>query len=365
MTSQSVQQSPGWSPEPARVDMADTSARLQAWLRDKRPDAPGLTIHDLTVPTLNGGTGDNVILSYTPRPGAAPEKVVVRLGPTGDSHIFEVSIVTHFRVLQALHTTAVPSPTPLWLESDPAVLGVPFMVMDYVPGRAPSDFPIYNSAGFLFDAPVEYRHRLWESALGALVAVHALDPEPFVFLDRPERGPDGLRQHLAYLHGAYETSPLFAPIAPLAAALEWLDRTAPATPRTGVSWGDPRIGNMLFACDTGVRALLDWDQAGIAGPLADLGWWLMFDRLHDEDYGARRLEGLGSRTETLETWERLTGYSSAGIDWYEILAAVRLVIVRLRGQKARERDGAWVPGPENARSWQRLMARVDTMIERF
>ena len=29
------------------------------------------------------------------------------------------------------------------------------MVMEQVPGQAPSDFPIYNESGFLADAPVD------------------------------------------------------------------------------------------------------------------------------------------------------------------------------------------------------------------
>ena len=55
---------------------------------------------------------------------------------------------------QTLDWYLVPLPRPLWLETDEAVLGLPFMVMAQVPGQAPSDFPIYNESGFLADAPV-------------------------------------------------------------------------------------------------------------------------------------------------------------------------------------------------------------------
>ncbi len=353
----------GWTHEGPRFDLAETTAALQAWLRRQLPGRRGLTVTELVQPTANGGTGDNLIV--TVQHGTSTEKVVARLAPTGLSHIHEVSIETHYRVLAALEPTPVPSPRPLWLETDESVLGVPFMVMSFVAGRAPSDFPIYNQAGFLFDATPGYRQRLWEAAIEALAAVHRLDVGRFAFLDRPDRGSDGVTQHLAYLRAALADSPAPGPCEPIDRALDWLDRTVPDNRPAGVSWGDPRIGNMLFDDDARVQALLDWDQASLAGPLVDLGWWLLFDRLHGEDYGVPRLAGLGSRDETLTRWQALTGHSAESIDWYEILAGVRLAIVRLRGIQARELRGQWVPEPDNPRSWQRLMGRVDAMMSRY
>jgi len=352
-----------WSHEPARFDLDVTRSALQRWLRERRPEQRDLVITDLTQPTANGGTGDNLMVTL--RDGAAEEKVVARLAPIGLSHIHEVSIEQHYRVLETMDPTPVPSPRPLWLETDPAVLGVPFMVMAFVPGRVPSDFPIYNESGFLFDASVEYRRAAWTWAVEALAAVHTLDAGPFAYLDRPDRGADGLRQHLAYLAEAFANAPIPERAEQIERTIDWLRATMPASPRPGLSWGDPRIGNILFDDAGHVQALLDWDQASLAGPLADLGWWLLFDRLHGEDYGSPRLEGLGTRQETLELWQQLTGLSADGIEWYEILAALRLAIVRFRGVKARELRGLWVPDPDNPRSWQRLMRRVEAMIAAY
>jgi aminoglycoside phosphotransferase (APT) family kinase protein len=352
-----------WSHEPARFDLGQTQSALERWLRERRPEHRDLAIVDLAQPTANGGTGDNLLVTL--RYGASEKKIVARLAPIGLSHIHEVSIEQHFRVLQTLESTPVPSPRPLWLENDPDVLGVPFMVMTFVPGRAPSDFPIYNESGFLFDATPAYRRAVWDAAMDALATVHRLDAGLFGFLDRPDRGADGLAQHVAYLREAFTQSPIREPNEQIERALDWAAATMPASHRPGFAWGDPRIGNILFDADGVVRALLDWDQASLAGPLADLGWWLLFDRLHGEDYGKPRLVGLGNRGETIERWQELTGRRAENLEWYEILAGLRLAIVRFRGIKARELRGLWVPGPDNPRSWQSLMARLDSMIAAY
>ncbi len=60
----------------------------------------------------------------------------------------------------------------------------------------------------------------------------------------------------------------------------------------------------------------------------DLGWWLFFDDVHSETFP--RLPGLGNRQETIERWEQGTGLSADGVEWYEILAAVRLATLVIR-----------------------------------
>ena len=160
-------------------------------------------------PTANGGTGDNLLVTL--RYGTSEEKLAARLGPTGLSHIHEVSIGgEHFRVLQTLESTQVPSPRPLWLENDPAVLGVPY-------GGNPGVRAWPRALGLpdlqRVRLPVRrcpaYRRSVWDAAMDALAAVHKLDAGLFGYLDRPDRGPNGLRQHVAYLREAFTDSPIW------------------------------------------------------------------------------------------------------------------------------------------------------------
>ena len=73
---------------------------------------------------------------------------------------------------------------------------------------------------------------------------------------------------------------------------------------------------------------MDWELVSLGTPIMDLGWWLFFDDVHSETYP--RLAGLGDRQETIERWEQGTGLSADGVEWYEILAAVRLATLVIR-----------------------------------
>ena len=73
---------------------------------------------------------------------------------------------------------------------------------------------------------------------------------------------------------------------------------------------------------------MDWELVSLGTPIMDLGWWLFFDDVHSETYP--RLPGLGNRQETIDRWEQGTGLSADGVEWYEILAAVRLATLVIR-----------------------------------
>jgi aminoglycoside phosphotransferase (APT) family kinase protein len=121
-----------------------------------------------------------------------------------------------------------------------------------------------------------------------------------------------------------ETHPIGEP------AWEWLIANRPATSEDGLSWGDSRIGNMLFGPDFTVQAIVDWEQLSLGGPMMDLGWWLFLDRFHSDGNGLPRLPGLGTRQETIDSYERLSGRAAKDLDWYEVLAGLRFTIVMKR-----------------------------------
>ena len=78
----------------------------------------------------------------------------------------------------------------------------------------------------------------------------------------------------------------------------------------------------MFDDDFQLVVVMDWELVSLGTPIMDLGWWLFFDDVHSETLP--RLQGLGNRQETIERWEQGTGLSADGVEWYEILAAVRL-----------------------------------------
>ena len=101
----------------------------------------------------------------------------------------------------------------------------------------------------------------------------------------------------------------------------------PSSPPVGLSWGDaPSATRCSTTTSIGRRDGLGTDLA--RHPHHGLGWWLFFDDVHSETFP--RLPGLGNRQDTIERWEQGTGLSADGVEWYEILAAVRLATFVIR-----------------------------------
>src|SRR3546814_679385 len=111
-------------------------------------------------------------------------------------------------------------------------------------------------------------------------------------------------------------------------ALEVLSATVPpAVAVPAVCWGDSRIGNMIFAVDGSVAAVLDWEMVTAGDPVQDLAWYLLIDRHHHEAFGVPRLSGLPDRVTSIERWERAAGRSADHLGWYELLGALRYALV--------------------------------------
>ena len=62
----------------------------------------------------------------------------------------------------------------------------------------------------------------------------------------------------------------------------------------------------------------------------DLGWWLFLDRYSAEGCGCARLEGLGTRQETIDVWQDQTGLVAADLHFYEVFAGLRFTVVMMR-----------------------------------
>ncbi|HEY6868325.1 MAG TPA: phosphotransferase, partial [Novosphingobium sp.] len=157
--------------------------RLTGWLRDRFEDAD-LTITGLGSPGGAGVNNETLLLDLTT---TAPELqgtngLVVRLDapttlfPGVDIHVSYGC----YRELQSYD----PAPTPrvYGLETDRAVLGRPFYVMERIAGLIPSDNPVYHHSGWLKDMAVADRTRLWENAIRTMARLHQAPTTGFGFL---------------------------------------------------------------------------------------------------------------------------------------------------------------------------------------
>jgi aminoglycoside phosphotransferase (APT) family kinase protein len=194
-----------------------------------------------------------------------------------------------------------------------------------VDGQIPADNPPYNTAGFLFDASVDQRRKLWYSGLATVAKIATLDIArlPRIVTLRP--GESGLEENLRHWTDAMLWATDGKPSPLLRRANDWLWANKPARGETHLSWGDARIGNMIFR-NWECVAVLDWETITLAGPQLDLAHWLLMDDYYTECLGLQPLPGFGTRQETIAVWEELTGLRADQLDWHEVLAVFRINI---------------------------------------
>ena len=73
----------------------------------------------------------------------------------------------------------------------------------------------------------------------------------------------------------------------------------------------------------------------------ELGWWLYFDDMHSWRNGHKRIEGLGTRKETVDLWRELTGFEPRSLVWHEVFAGYKLaaIVARRYASTRDERPG--------------------------
>ena len=112
----------------------------------------------------------------------------------------------------------------------------------------------------------------------------------------------------------------------LVECFDWLDEHWPTEfGADALSWGDGRIGNMMFR-DHRVVAVLDWEMAAVAPPEVDLGWLCYLHLFfHDiaTDLGAPGLPDMFRPVDVVSSYAEASGYEPADLTWFLAFAAVR------------------------------------------
>jgi aminoglycoside phosphotransferase (APT) family kinase protein len=338
--------------------------RALSWLLEASPRLSCSRPSSVPDYAAGAGAANETILvdvSVVLEDGHELEGLVLRVADPATAAFLDVDLQVQANVMDAVRRSgiAVPVPRVLAVDGTGEALGVPVMIMERLPGRVPSDFPGYNREGFLHDLPTSERRRLWQSAMDAMIAIHNAPESHVEHVVGPPRDLDELMDYW-FSSLDWVESRRHDAVRPLRRTRDWLRSERPSHD-PGLSWGDARMGNMLFK-DTACTGVLDWEMFSRGGPLTDLAWWLMFDVNHSTDLGVDRLEGLGRRQETISYWEQGTGLSAAGLRWHEVFSLFRLSVIRLSIFQHRAAQGHRPPEPENPRSAERLIARIDALL---
>jgi len=289
--------------------LALPDAALRAYLEDQVPGFRG----PLTSTKFKGGQSNPTYLIE-----AASGKYVLRRKPPGELLASAHAVDREFRVLTALHGSAVPVAEPLHLCRHEAVIGSMFYLMEYVDGRIFWD-------PSLPQVDVEDRGAYFEAIIATLAALHTVDVHAVGLDDYGKHGQYFERQ-IARWSEQYRASETRV-IAEMETLMEQLPARCPADDgMLSLVHGDYRIDNLMFhPLQARVIAVVDWELSTLGHPLADLGYFCMALRLPRNPalpgLGGldRKALGIPEESEILRRYSEITGRTLPA-DWPFVLA---------------------------------------------
>lgn len=326
-------------------DQGELGRRIEAWLAGVLP--PGSSearVADVVKPEGNGMSSETLLFtaSWTSADGhPVARRCVARIEPEMDKiPVFPAyDLAMQFDVISLVgEATDVPVPETLWFEGDGSAIGAPFFVMGRVDGEVPRDvLPYTFGDNWVESATAEQRQQMQHSAVQALAGIHDITPSTHDLsaLEYDEPGDTALERHLASWERYHRWVVGETPSPLLAECMTWLRDTLPTEcgePR--LSWGDARVGNMIFDADFEVAAVLDWEMAGIAPPEVDVGW-MTFMHLFFQDIAAdmAALPGLPDflrPDDVAAAYQEATARPLADLRWFMAYAAMRHGIIMRR-----------------------------------
>ncbi|WP_231496350.1 phosphotransferase family protein [Rhodococcus sp. UNC363MFTsu5.1] len=230
----------------------------------------------------------------------------------------------------------VPVPRVGFMEPSGDVLGTPFFLMDRLAGVVPPDVMPYNFGGnWLFDASPEDQRRLQDSTVKALAGLHAIPAadETFAFLDPKYPGATALQRNLARTRAWYEFAVRDLERSPLIErGLSWLESNLPDTAEAVLTWGDARLGNVMYV-DFEPVGVLDWEMASIGPRELDLSWLIFAHRVFESmttRFGMPGMPDFMREEDIVARYTELTGAPVGDLLWYHVHSAVSWGILFLR-----------------------------------
>ncbi len=340
----------GPSPEGAEIrrtsrDLEHLRFALQSWLATRLPADASPQVAQLTTSAATGMSSETVLFPAVWQEGhhVHTEDLVCRIAPDPqDVPVFpSYDMKSQFEVIRRVaELTSVPVPNVRWLEEDPSILGTPFFVMDRIDGTAPPDNPPYTFGNnWLADATEAQRRTMQHATIDVLAELHAIgDAENrFGFLFTPAEmaaGPSPLHRKVARTRSWYDWSAQLGVRSDLVErGFAWLAEHWPAEPgETVLSWGDSRVGNVLYD-DFKPAAVLDWEMAAVCPREVDLGWLIYGHAIFQDMASVFELPGVPDflkRDDAAGYYEKVTGHTPRDLDFYTAYSALQYAIVFLR-----------------------------------
>jgi aminoglycoside phosphotransferase (APT) family kinase protein len=195
---------------------------------------------------------------------AGDRQYVLRRKPPGPLLPSAHAVDREYRVITALGDTDVPVPKTYLLCEDATVVGTPFYVMDFVPGRIFAD-PMMPGIGR------EERAAIYDAMNDVLARLHRVDWKAVGLADFGRPGNYFARQIHRWTtqYRASETERIES----MEQLIAWLPAHIPADDEATLVHGDYRPGNLIVhPTEPRIVAVLDWELSTLGHPLADLAY---------------------------------------------------------------------------------------------
>ncbi len=258
-------------------------------------------------------------------------ELVIRRPPPGETADTAHDVTREYSVTQALVETAVPTPNPLAVCENHAIMGSDFYLMERLDGTVirgdePDRFGTAAARGSLAVELVD-----------SLAAIHEINPET---VGLEEFGhPEGYTRRQVtrwteQLQWAFDTTRPVRDVSALVSIGDWLEANLPQTHPETLVHGDFKLDNVMFAPGTPPEAIavFDWELSTLGDPLTDLGWLLLFwqDNTDPEppipaltpSFTTR--DGYPSREGLISRYERQADRAFTNSRFYRVLAAYKM-----------------------------------------
>jgi len=305
----------------SKDDNREFLERTAEYLRRRMPEATELELVNVEQIAVGWSHETWLFDAAYRRAGSAVEQGLCLRRDPGNALLRHLSdLHDQYRVLKCLESTALPTPRAFWYESDPAILGAPFLVMEKVPGECPNP---WGSAGRQFYAAAATRGPLPASFTSTLATLHTLDWQNagLDFLGVPAAGDAFAKREITKWRELIDASE-HPPEPILTDLVGWLEDNIPTPRRNTLVHGAYRTGNLLIH-DDAVSAVLDWELQVIGDPMYDVAYVL--SDLNRE--GTPLLSNLVRRDDFIRDYEAQTGWNidTDACRYYDALYAMRSV----------------------------------------
>jgi aminoglycoside phosphotransferase (APT) family kinase protein len=322
-------------------DPQELRPRLEAWLADLLPPGAEPNVPELEATSANGMSSETILFTaaWTEDGRVRDERLVARIAPDAvDVPVFPTyDLERQYEAIRLVgELSSVPVPRVWWSDAHGTATGVPLFVMARVDGHVPPDVMPYNFGDcWLFDASPADQRCLQDSTVEVLAQLHDIDDveERFSFLAHDDPGDTHLRRRVNHAKAWYEYAREGHRSALVERLFARLDDQWPADEGPAVvSWGDSRIGNIMYR-DFRPVAVLDWEMAALGPRELDLAWLVYSHGVFESLASVFELGGMPDfmhPDDVAALYESLTGYAPRHLDFYNTFAAVQWAIVFVR-----------------------------------